>query len=61
MRTINHRRHTSSGSYVRVWLDDWAPDVFRVLDRESFDTMREIVGSGAKFVDFDDLDEEDRA
>lgn len=58
MRKIYHRRHVSSGSYVRVWGEGWASDVFRVLDFESFATMKELTSSAFEFVDADEEGDE---
>jgi hypothetical protein len=53
MPKIYYRNQVSSGSHVRVWGEGWDSDVFRVMNREDFDTMRELVGGAAEFVDAD--------
>ena len=54
MKKIYHCRHVSSGSYVRVWGEGWASDVFRVMDFESFATMRELTQGAVEYVDADE-------
>lgn len=44
------RNHTESGSWVRVWREDWFGDQFEVLNADSFRALKELVPN-VEFVD----------
>jgi len=57
MKKVYYRRHFSSDSHVRAWCEEWASDVFCILDRASFDAMRELTRGAVEFVDADEEDD----